>query len=266
MYNRHEQKVDVKRIIRLVAISLCVVFLVTLASSSCNCSEDDEIIDISNSKYGYFSVCYSSPGTARLKIGVTVNNSAEYYDYVRGETFIAAFEKGTSEYTISLYENIGGTAYRRIASKWIDVELENSFSPYLISTTEISFSEEDEVCTTADSICKDLSDTGDIVRALYKFVRSNVKYDYKLASDITDGVIKIHRPDPVSVLSSGKGVCYDFAVLFAAMCRSQDIPCFIEKGYFGSTYHAWNRVYINEKWYGVDLTIPINNYFLNTKS
>lgn len=247
----------------IIVVFLCLILFVTSVSPFYCCAQVDDVINIDNSTYGYFSVDYSYNIGAKMKIGVTFNNKTEYYDYTSGETFIAGFEQGNGNYTISLYENIKENLYRSIASKQVTVELENIFAPYLISTSEVTFSEDDAVYLMANDICKDLTNTDDKVRAIFKFIRKNISYDYKLAYSISSGKITTHHPNAVNTLESEKGICYDFAVLFAAMCRSQGIPCFIEKGYLHDVYHAWNKVYINEKWYGIDTTFPINYYFLN---
>ena len=52
------------------------------------------------------------------------------------------------------------------------------------------------------------------------------------------------------------GICYDYAVLFAAMLRSVDIPTKLSMGYKSDInyYHAWNQVYLNGKWVNIDTT------------
>ena len=69
--------------------------------------------------------------------------------------------------------------------------------------------------------------------------------------------MKSYIPSPTATLSGTKGICYDFASLFAAMCRSQNIPCALTKGYAGSSYHAWNKVNVGGKWYAIDLTYAV---------
>ena len=54
-----------------------------------------------------------------------------------------------------------------------------------------------------------------------------------------------------------KGICYDYANLFAAFCRTQNITCYVIDGYKRTdpnAKHTWNRLYFNESWWNVDLT------------
>ena len=66
-----------------------------------------------------------------------------------------------------------------------------------------------------------------------------------------------------ATLNSNKGICYDLASLFAAMCRSQDIPCTLTKGYAGSSYHAWNKVNVSGNWYQIDMTYAVTKRVIN---
>ena len=73
----------------------------------------------------------------------------------------------------------------------------------------------------------------------YEYIKENIVYDYdKAAGDVTGYV-----PDPDQTLSSGKGICFDYASLAAAMLRSQGIPCKLVVGYAGTVYHAWINAY-----------------------
>ncbi|MBR5313770.1 MAG: transglutaminase domain-containing protein [Clostridia bacterium] len=74
---------------------------------------------------------------------------------------------------------------------------------------------------------------------------------------------KAYVPNTTSILESKKGICYDYAALFAALCRSQNIPCSIEKGYYYGGYHAWNKVYLNDTWYTMDLMMDSSFHVIN---
>lgn len=70
-------------------------------------------------------------------------------------------------------------------------------------------------------------------------------------------------PDPDQTLSSGKGICFDYASLAAAMLRSQGIPAKVITGYVsgGAVYHAWNMIYLKESgWITVEIKAPANEW------
>ena len=83
---------------------------------------------------------------------------------------------------------------------------------------------------------------------------------------VTSGKITKYIPDTAATLNGTTGMCYDFSSLFAAMCRSEGIPCALTKGYAGSSYHAWNKVNLNGSWYQIDLTYAVTRNVRNAKT
>ncbi len=55
-------------------------------------------------------------------------------------------------------------------------------------------------------------------------------------------------------LTSGYGVCENYADLFYEMCARAGIPCRNVSGAAGSGSHKWNQVYVDGKWQYVDCT------------
>ena len=102
----------------------------------------------------------------------------------------------------------------------------------------------------ADQICAGCETDEEKVQAIYQWIIHNFDYDY-------DYHAFIQYFDVRRTLHTRKGVCYDFSNLFAALCRSQNIPCYVVDGtpYDRSTAsHTWNRVYYNNSWWDVDVT------------
>ena len=97
--------------------------------------------------------------------------------------------------------------------------------------------------------------------AIYSFIVKIFAYDYDLADAIRLGKIRAYAPDPNSILENEKGICYDLAALYAAMCRSQGIPGILVKGCSTKVtgYHAWNAVYDEEsgEWKLIDPTVGV---------
>lgn len=148
-----------------------------------------------------------------------------YKNCPSGKDAVFSLEQGDGTYTISLCENISGTTYRVVTSKKVNAKIENAYAPYLIATTDIQFTSGDDVCKKAAELCKDAKTDMDKVTAIYNYIAGHYTYDTKLANDITSGKVSKYIPDTAATLNSNKGICYDLASLFAAMCRSQDIPC-----------------------------------------
>ena len=107
-----------------------------------------------------------------------------------------------------------------------------------------------ECAAVFDDICADAGTDEDVAHAAYDWIRSNLTYD-----DNLDLVYQYF--DCKNTLITKTGVCYDFANLFAAICRSQGVPCFCVNGDAKrnlSVKHTFNRVFFNGSWWTVDVT------------
>ncbi|MBR5534855.1 MAG: transglutaminase domain-containing protein [Ruminiclostridium sp.] len=212
------------------------------------------MIDVSTSSDGYFTVdCDSYIGT-KMKVGVTYNGKTEYLDYTAGTEASYSFLKGDGTYTVTLYRNLSGTKYRQVTSTRAKVVLTDPLAPYLASTVDVTFSDKDTVGLTAAALCADLETDEEKIVAIYNYVAKNFRYDFSFASKVRGGTITVYIPDTNKALETKRGVCCDFSSVFAAMCRSQGIPCAVATGYQNGSYHAWNMVWVDNEWLAVDMT------------
>ena len=218
------------------------------------------VIDTSTASEGYFTVSYDAVRqTKKMKVGVTQGSDTVYYSYVPGDSSAYVFTDGNGEYTITLYRNVHDTTYKAVTSTKVDVEMDDPMAPYLASTEEVTFSADDAVGQKAAELCAGLTCDGDRVAAIYRFMAASFTYDHILGGQAQRGKLVNYVPDTNRVLATGTGICYDFSALFAAMCRSQSIPCAIAKGDLNGGYHAWNMVYVDGNWNAVDMTRAISN-------
>ena len=106
-----------------------------------------------------------------------------------------------------------------------------------------------------DEICLGTLTDEEKAKAAYTWILNNITYDYDC-----NPVYQYSNLD--KTLRTKKGICYDIANLFTAICRSQNIPCYSVDGYRKDDYqykHTWNRVYIGGAWYNVDITADLTN-------
>lgn len=219
------------------------------------------VIDTSTASDGYFTVDYGSAAQQnKMKVGVTHDGETAFYTYVPGEASAYAFMEGNGRYTLTLYRNVRGTTYKAVTSTRVDVQMDSPLTPYLVSTGEITFSPEDTVGQKAAALCAGKTLPGAKVAAIYRYIAGNFSYDRALGAKASQGLVVNYVPDTAKTLESKTGICYDFSALFAAMCRSQGIPCAVAKGYLNGQYHAWNMVYVNGRWSAVDMTRAIANH------
>ena len=121
-------------------------------------------------------------------------------------------------------------------------------TPYLLNGGATLWDTQTE--ELADEICAGCDTDVEKVQAIYNWIIHNCEYDYDYYAFVQ--YFNVRR-----TLHTRKGVCYDFSNLFAALCRSQDIPCYVVDGtpYDRSlTAHTWNRVYYDKSWWDVDVT------------
>ena len=121
-------------------------------------------------------------------------------------------------------------------------------TPYLTNGGAILWDTQAE--ELADEICAGCETDEEKVQAIYQWIIDNFEYDYEYHAFIQYFSVR-------KTLRTHKGVCYDFSNLFAALCCSQNIPCYVVDGtpYDRSLAdHTWNRVYYDNSWWNVDVT------------
>jgi len=126
-------------------------------------------------------------------------------------------------------------------------------APYLSNGRDTLWDTQTE--ELADEICAGCETDEEKVRAFYDWIITNFEYDY-------DCYPLFQYFDVRNTLQTKQGICFDFAHLFAAFCRSQNIPCYAVDGISYkdcSDRHTWNRVYYDGTWWNVDITNDITS-------
>ena len=243
----------------------CTVFAAAVLSMGFTAAAANDIVDTSNTDHGYVTVNYTS--SAKLKVGIQYNGGKTVYrDCPSGKDASFSLDQGDGKYTVTLYRNVSGSSYEEVSSKTMNVTVKDAYAPYLVSTAEVQFSKGDAVSNKAAELCKNAKTDEEKVVAIYNYMASRYSYDYALANEITSGKITKYIPNTAATLNGTTGICYDFSSLFAAMCRSEGIPCALTKGYAGSSYHAWNKVNLDGSWYQIDLTYAVTRSVKNASS
>jgi len=113
----------------------------------------------------------------------------------------------------------------------------------------------------ANEICAGCETDEEKVRASYDWIIANFEYDYDCNPLFQYFNVR-------KTLQTKQGICFDFSHLFAAFCRSQNIPCYVVDGISRTNIadrHTWNRVYYNGAWWNVDITADISRTANNKK-
>ena len=204
-------------------------------------ANNSAVIDYSNAADGYICVSWTGGGSPKLKTLVNGPGGTSYQYNLRtdGEYDVFPLSDGDGAYTVGVYKNASGTQYATVLTGTVEARLRNEFAPFLRPNQYVFFTAESQAVKTAAAVCAGASGNLDKVERVYTFVVESLTYDREKARTVTSGYL----PDVDAALASGKGICFDYASLMAAMLRSQGVPVKLVVGYTGEAYHAWLNVW-----------------------
>jgi len=224
-------------------------------------SDNNAVIDASNINKGYIAVKYSGDNK-KVKVQVKHNGEVYNYDLASDSKYdYYPLQLGNGEYTINVLENISGTKYSILHTETINVKITNPNSIFLQPNQYVWFTQSSNVVKVSAQVCNGKNTTLKKISAIFNYVTSNITYDYAKAKSAPVGYL----PNVDEILKTGKGICFDYAAVFAAMCRAQGIPAKLITGYVApnGVYHAWNEVYTKEKgWITVSFYLKSSGFNL----
>ena len=206
-------------------------------------SSDTAVFDYSNCSAGYVSVDYK--GSTRLKMLLKLGESQFSYDIypAKGAQYFT-LAQGSGSYTAELYEMVDNGKFVKLFGETFNVKITDEVGMFTYKNQFVNFDADSACVAKASEVCAGCTSNLEKIAAVFKYVTDNITYDKALAASVTSGYI----PDPDSVLSKKKGICFDYASLTAAMLRSQGVPTRLIIGNASpNIYHAWNEVYTPEK-------------------
>lgn len=229
---------------------IAVLVMITMLLGSVTVDASSISINSMNAEDGIVTVAYAGM-TAKTKVMVEKDSTRYFYD-LKNEEDSFPLQLGDGRYTVAVLENTSGTSYKVLTEKSFNADITEDNSVYLNSVQPILWTEDMQAIKLAASLTEGIEGDSAKAQAIFDYIVSNISYDYdkisRLSSDYT--------PDIDTIISDGKGICYDYAVLYAAMLRSQEIPAKLVKGYRSdlNAYHAWNEVYLDGSWRVIDTT------------
>lgn len=225
-------------------------------------------LDLSATEYGYVAVlAYSG---VRLKFQVIKGEVTYNYDMSGdGTPSVFPIQSGDGRYTFRVLEKVAEGKYAVVYTADCDVKLQSEFEPFLRPSDYVSYDAESDCVKKAAELAGSEESRLGVVENIYDYICEEITYDRELAATVKSGYL----PDPDETLATGKGICFDYASLAAAMLRSQGIPVKMVFGYVSpdDLYHAWNMFYTEEtgwvtvgyevsadSWNRLDLTFSAN--------
>ena len=215
-------------------------------------------MDLSALELGYVAV--SATSEKRMKFQVIQGETTYTYDLASdGTPSFFPLQSGDGSYQFRVMENVEDNRYAEIYAAGQEVTLKDEFQPFLRPSDYVSYGKSSASVKKADELARNAADAMGVVTAVYDFICENVSYDLEKSATVTAGYL----PNVDETLKAGKGICFDYAALAAAMLRSQGIPTKMIFGYVSpdDLYHAWNMFYTEEEgWVTVDYHVAPDSW------
>jgi len=190
---------------------------------------------------GTLSVRYlgDSPGPVKVRLikEETYTNDLD----PAGSAVLLPLTQGEGTYTLKVYENLRDDRYKVVFEGTVELTLDDPNAPFLHPNLRVDYGEESAAAALAGELTQGLEGEGERIAAILDYVTGHISYDWERMETVEPGYL----PDLDQVLEAGKGICYDYAALTAAMLRSQGVPCKLDVGWLGeeSVSHAWVEVF-----------------------
>ncbi len=220
--------------------------------------EGEVQLDLSCVAQGYVGV--SAKSDKRLKFRTQMGEAQYTYNLPNdGTPTFYPLQSGDGEYTFIVFENTHDTNYIKKYTTQAAVTLESEFAPFLRPSQFVDYTADSACVAMAAQLASSAADQAGAVANIYDYIVTHITYDYDKARTVENGYL----PTPDETLSTGKGICFDYAALAASMLRSQGIPTKLITGYVSTNnvYHAWNFVWLEETgWITVEFKAPANQW------
>lgn len=186
---------------------------------------------------------------ATLTIDEDSSNTKKSYKFALG---VQNSNKRASDFDDFKIDNVSKTLKVSTSTQLVYC-LEQGFRPDCVagSNAERMYNRAKEVLR---EICNDDMSDETKLRAIFEWLIYNVNYDtkaYEKSFEISAIETRKYNSWYVEgVFDTGVAVCEAYAKAFLMMSKIEGIPAIFVTG----NEHAWNRVYLNGKWYGVDAT------------
>ncbi|WP_283607397.1 transglutaminase-like domain-containing protein [Faecalispora anaeroviscerum] len=205
-------------------------------------SRNGVIIDSSTAANGTIQVKYAG-ADKHLKVQIKKDSAAYNYDLnSKGTAETYPLQMGSGQYSVRVLENVSGNYYRELYGISLAVALSSENAPFLHTNQYVNYTASSLAVKKASELCASSGTDVEKLKAIYNYMIKNIKYDFEKAAKVTSSYV----PNVDSILTSQKGICFDYSSLMAAMLRSQGIPSKVVVGSVDTlaVTHAWNEVYL----------------------
>lgn len=239
---------------RNIVFAIVGLFALLMWAPDVQAAPSEDWLGLEQLDRGAVVIRYDAEAGAKTKLMIA--KGSDKYTYVlspdkRQEVF--PLQMGNGEYKVTVLEQVSGTKYKLVQEAAVTLQLADDSKVFLNSVQNVDWSERDQAAQLAKKLAQSAPSDEKKVHAIYEYIVGTIRYDHTLAaSELTD-----YLPDSNRTLAGRKGMCYDYASLFASMLRSIGIPAKLVMGTseYVDVYHAWNEVYLNGQWVTIDTTV-----------
>lgn len=196
-------------------------------------------IDLSNLHRGFIAVRCEAGRAARLVLAKDEKQQTETIPAAQGYT-VYPLEMGDGAYTAKVFLNLEGMNYESVLETAFELKIEHEEYRYLIPNHRVPYEAESSVAELARTLRIGAQTEAELVADAASWIVGNISYTGGPAAPEDEAA----APDLERVLAEKEGMCADFAALFAALLRINQIPCKVVFGMVetpeGPVYHAWN--------------------------
>ena len=248
---------------RLIFITVVFILLLTTGLTFAD-SQKKAVVDKASIHTGIIKVSYAANNNKAARVMIEKDGKRYTYSIKTDGTFESfPLQMGNGTYSVSVLENASGNKYSFVHKENINLSLSDQNKVFLGSVQNIHWDETMKAIKKAKEMTRRVNNDKDKVSVIYQHIVNNYKYDY----DKFNNLPKEYIPVIDRTFDEGKGICYDYSSLFASMLRSSGIPVKLVKGYTDNVegYHAWNEIFIGNKWIPVDSTFDSQMKAANKK-
>lgn len=182
-------------------------------------SNDDALIDASNSSQGYLMIKLKKAMSGSYRILVNADDINVRYTFQlnnSGNYEVIPITEGSGSYTVSVLKVTSAGKGTVMFKQALSVSVSDSFLPFLTPNQFCMYNSGSSCVALSSTLCGGNKDTIAKTAAIYDYVINNISY-VSTAENGANGYI----PVPDTVLANKSGICFDYASLMAAMLRSQ---------------------------------------------
>ncbi|GCD11097.1 transglutaminase domain-containing protein [Clostridium tagluense] len=209
-----------------------------------------------------------------LKITDSYNKyleGSQLYNYISKEVVIPLTNSKLAKQLPNIVNNSFKIVVKEASAKDTNVQNKQKVITYYNGVTlDQGVQSNGEIDKFAINLVRNKNATREKAKLIYNWVGSEVVYDDAKANRVLNNDLEV-KSGAVPTFDSKSGICFDYACLFVAMCRANNIKVRIitGQGFNGNNWvsHAWNQVYVKDenKWINVDPTFLIGGDYFDSK-